>query len=177
MTEISESVPILEMPRDVYLNRLVPEDRENLKRVASVIEEVLKEQNITGNLYVVGGSITKPNPRPDIDLVLRLNKTPNDEKDPTITQFDRAIMTWTQLQEILKKVTEKDPTFAIDQKKSFHPSINKEFGNPSILEHDGSVGLKPETGAIIEFVNVVRKGTQKEVIESSKRPYVVLASV
>lgn len=170
-----QPLSVKEVSKEHYITRLSPDDQKNLQTVESFFRKCIESEKKKGSLYAVGGSITKPPPRPDIDLVIRFDE--NDSTQQGETHIQRAERSHAKLKAFLEDFVAKNPDFQIDEEKSVQPAIDEEFGSPNILKHEGSVVLKGRSGTPLEFVNLARTGTHQDIMGKESRPFVVLASV
>ncbi|RJQ38923.1 hypothetical protein C4559_00200 [Candidatus Microgenomates bacterium] len=140
-----ETVEVFTPPatKDSFLSRLSPKDRTNLTRVIDNLKETMEIEKIKGSFYAVGGSVTKPGDRKDIDIVWIL-ETPQTEG----TAYDRATQKFEQYKKIAEKALKKN---GIDYEE-IHPAIDEEFQSPSILKTEGIITVKNSEGKPIDLI-------------------------
>ena len=170
---------LAKLDREQYLAMLPDADRSNLQRIIELFGQVTQELGRSASLIAVGGTLTKPLPRKDIDLLVIFDKSDSDPKKqdyPDYHQF--AVADFQILNGLISGIVAADPSFTI--KEIIEPAIDEEFQNPSILKHDGSISLKSQSGAELEFIRIVDRGSAQEVFTAQSRPnqplrpYVVL---
>lgn len=162
--------PSIQIEKERYLNRLSEVDRKNLIRLEELFKETMREKNQRGALLVVGGSLTKPIPRKDIDLLFIL-ENPQLDKLPLYKDF---LADFRVIQDMVKTMIKKDPNFRIQE--TIKPAIDEEFGMESLLKHDGSITLKADKGVPIEFIRSNQRKVS-EAMENMEEPYVMMATV
>lgn len=161
-----------------YLSRLSKADQDNLRQLTAIFNETLAEQRLQGCLVAVGGTITKPLPRRDIDLLILLQKQPGDPDPKNFpTTYDYATADFQAFRKIIQSIAERDPKLEIAA--VIEPAIDEEFGNPDILKHNGSIIVIHKTGQAtpFEFVRIEPQDSYKTFLAKEKRPYVVLKEV
>lgn len=173
LTEFESHQPLT---REQYLARLPDIDRNNLERVIELFEEVTQEAGREVCLAAVGGTISEPLPRPDIDLVVVFPHLPTDPKRegfPDYYQFTMA--QFTDFREFIGKLLEKDPRFQV--MNVYEPEIDQEYGSPSILRHEGSIKVvDPGGGSTLEFMRRSYKSFFTQDV-GQKQPYVILTQI
>lgn len=169
--KISESS--LQTDREKYLGRVFPVDRDNLQTLNKLFKEIMRDKRGEGNLFVVGGTITKPLPRKDIDIAVVFEPTSNDTIGETqSTPYRRALEDFKIFKDIIKEMIEKSG-FKIKRIIITEPSFDEEFESESILKHDGSITVVPEIGTPLEFLRIERRG-KVNFIRENKRTSVVI---
>jgi len=121
-----------------YLESLSEDDRANLGLLATTFLEYCGENNLSGAVLIVGGTVkpeTRGTRRKDIDIL------PLISGQSSFESF-RVLMNW----------LEKQTNF--HNSKIIEPIIDEEFGNPAILRHTGSITLQPESGSPLEFIRL-----------------------
>lgn len=165
--------PSLEVSKEEYFKRIPETEARDLERIGQLMAEGMRERQLEGAMFVVGGSITKPWPRKDIDALLIFednNHLPKLESYPTRYRYSMA--DFELLRGLVKEITTKDPQFEITD--MIEPAIDEEFRSESILKHDGSITLKTENGTPIEIVRSDKRGVPN-FTPKAKEPYVILA--
>lgn len=159
--------------REEYLKRLTTIDRGNLQTVGRLFSESATKKERTGTLFVVGGSITKPLPRKDIDIAVVFEKTPNDFSYKSgFTPYRRALEDFSVFRQVFEQLIIADPNFEI--RTVIEPLIDEEFESESILKHDGSITLACKKGGTpIEFIRIEERGADN-FIKRSKEPFTLL---
>lgn len=161
------------MGKDEYLARLPDVDRKNILRIGELFEKAMKEIGREGALLAVGGTLTKPLPRKDIDILVVLEPGSSDpEQSKEATLYRRALAEFRILRGVIRTITREDPRFTI--KKTIRPEIDELYGTESILKHDGSITVQPKAGVPIEFMRSPIRGVA-EVIRQRQEPYVTIA--
>lgn len=163
----------IEVQKEEYLSRLSASDRQNLETIEVSFRTFLGEKGAKGALVAVGGSIDKPLPRKDIDLVI-LIADPPEPKEERLTPYQKALRGHGQVLDFVSSVQAKHPDFKIV--KGIPPLINEEFGSESILRHDGSIETHFAEGTPLEFM---RRDFNNGVsgIGQKGKPHVVLETV
>lgn len=175
-----ETSPLQHRKAD-YLSKLPEVDRQNIERLTELFIQVMTEKGRVGLLLAVGGTLTKPLPRKDIDLAIAFKQEPADPniKDyPDILSFSTA--EYRVFRDIINTMLKLDPSYQIT--KTIEPFMDHEFQNPNILAHDGDVVVVNQfkEGAPLEFSREYtfdRTETMAELITKRDRPFVVLAYV
>ncbi len=149
-----------------YLEKLTPNDRNNLQTVRRLFKK-------EATLFVVGGSIIKPLPRKDIDIAVVFEESPNDSSDKSkLTPYRKALEEFSVFKQIIEQLIIEDPNFEIET--VIEPLISEEFGSEFILRHDGSITLACKKGGTpIEFTRIEERETDN-FIKQSKEPFVSL---
>ena len=168
----------LEHDKTEYLARLPEVDRQNVERIIDLFPQVMHEQVRGGLLLAVGGTINKPLPRKDIDLVIAMRENPDDpKKDDYSDYYQYFLQKFRTFQRIIEAISIKDPRLQIIA--VLDPAVDEEFQNPAILKFDGSVKMtnKERGGTLLEFLRIdleqfpSTRGVQKD------KSFVVLAEV
>jgi len=143
--------------RKEYLESLSEDDRTNLGLLATTFLEYCSENDLSGAILIVGGTVkpeTRGTKRKDIDILPLISGHNSFESFQT-----------------LMKYLETKTSFNIS--KVIEPAIDEEFGNPAILKHAGSVILQPESGSPLEFIRLESvkdwREIEKEMVQ--KRDY------
>lgn len=177
---IESQKPPLQMEKEEYLAKLPSFDQVNVRRITELFGELLREEARGGYLLAVGGTLTKPLPRPDIDLVAILQDKPSDPKqDDYEDGGDFTAANFKILENLVNRLVKKNPSFQISQikeprKKMWVGNVQKVFQ----YGHDGSIIVtNREGGAPIEFMRRTPKDSYKEFASQERWPYVLLASV
>lgn len=161
---------LLVSKESLYNTRLSQDDVTNLELISKLFK---KQGEVHGTLYVVGGTITKSPPRPDIDLVLVLEEDPNSLKDPAFESYlAYSKADYQEFEEIIKKTLQGSGLNIAD---TTEPEMDEEYNSPAILKSDGKVGINPDKGARIEIIRCPQRGS--DVFEkTARRPFVKLAN-
>lgn len=175
-TKEIEVIPF-QVGREQYLARLSDLDRTNMIRIAELFTAAGKKLGREGLLLVVGGTINKPLPRKDIDLVAVLQKNTDDPKREDYgTYYDFALAEFRNFQQLLETMVSQDSKFKIGEVQE--PVIDEEYQSPSILKNDGSITITDSTGGTkMEFIRREMKNSIRDSLSEETRPFVVLASV
>lgn len=148
--------------KNEYLTSLDKVNRQNLESVSQAFLAMMEEQDVSGALLAVGGTVrpeTRRTPRKDIDIVAFLDGGISFEE--------------------LKRVAEN-----IQMKTGFSisdftaPVPDREYGG-GILRHVGSVKLQPTDGTPIEITREEHGDLWQKIVErNNNRGYhqVILAS-
>lgn len=177
VTNPQESSPG-QMDRESFLAHISEIDRANLLKLGSSFTKVLQQKGRRGALVVVGGILTKPLPRRDIDILLILDRAPNDlGRDNFSNQLEYAKADFVIFRDIANKIAFQSPNFVVGNE--IEPFVDPEYNNPNILNHDGSTTLiyTNKQGTPIELIRMDKRGSLKEVLAKDSRPYLVLTSV
>lgn len=154
------------------LEKLGSIDKNHLEILSRDFEKFLKVEGKKGALFLVGGILTKPLPRKDVDIAVVIENEEND-KFPK-TSYTEAMDQFLFLQKIVNIIILENKLFRMG--KVIFPCIDEEFGSESILKHTGSIEIKPEKGTPIELANVCGVSV-KNFREKEKRPYIELINV
>lgn len=168
--------PQLQVDLETYLSKIPEADKNHLESLANNFRELMKEQGRSGSLVIVGGSITKPWPRKDIDILLLRNQSPLDIPRGNRTIYKYTLAEYEELKNIIEKIT-TNTDLKIDNEHSVEPLIDEEFGSETILRHNGNIVIKSDTnkGIPIEFVNLSKRGSYHDDLIEEGKPFVVLA--
>ncbi len=162
----------LEVTKETFLNRINEPDRANIEAIQKAFEDILRNKGLKGALLVVGGILTKPLPRKDIDIIVVIESDKSWQKYEN--NFKYAGEKFRELVELSEQIIERNPGFSIVE--TLEPAIDEEFGTPSILKHDGTLKLKKEGTTPIEFLNTLRRSTD-ETTRGQKQEFCVVARV
>ncbi|MDO8573759.1 MAG: hypothetical protein Q7R77_03345 [Candidatus Daviesbacteria bacterium] len=163
-----------EARKEAYLSRLSQNDQDNLRKIGEQFKKVMQEEERKGVLVAVGGTVNKPLPRKDIDILVVLQPHQGDIQRGTSTELDFALKDFQTFRRLIENALNQDPQLQI--KEVIEPAMDEEFGSPSILKTDGSivVASKEEGGMPIEFIRISERGSYQEVAAGDKRPFVIL---
>lgn len=161
-----------EVPKETFLKRLNNQDKNNILAVQKAFEEAMREKKFKGGMLVVGGILTKPLPRKDIDIKVIIESGQKAEDYPNGHTF--ALKKFADLKDIAEALTERIPGLKISEE--LEPTIDEEFDNTSILKHDGTIKLEKEGTTPIEFLNTLGRSTD-ETIREQKQEFCVVARV
>lgn len=166
-----------EVQKEAYLSRLPLNDQINLQNIGQGFRKVLEEERRHGVIAAVGGSINKPLPRKDIDLLIVLQPHIDDAQKGTSTELDFAIRDFQIFKHIVEKVCTQNPSLQIQE--IIEPTMDEEFNSPSILKTDGSITVanKNNDSMPIELVRSRKRGSYQEVAAQVDRPFVILEHV
>lgn len=166
--------------KEDFLTKLSDVDRANIEKVEELFQQALKEQDRTGALVVVGGILTKPQPRPDIDIAVILGdigKDPTRDKYPT--EISHALEDFKIFKAIIEVMISKDKSFEISN--ITEPFVDWEFGDPNLLRHEGSISIvsQKQGGTPLEFIRTSDRGDYRDILASGpkSRPYVLITKV
>lgn len=175
MSELGEAPPgTHEISQEEYFTRLPEVDRDNLKTVNSLFKTIATEEGLEGGLVAVGGSITKPFPRKDIDIKVVFEGQNYDPKNKLQTYYDYSLKDYRNLETVVRKMAEKDQTIKIVEE--IEPVVDEEYGNPNILRHDGGITIQRGNGTKIELIRDPRKGAIDEMFSGDRLPWVLLTA-
>lgn len=120
-------------------------EKENINLLAEIIYGLT---NGKANLEVVGGVISKPWPRKDIDLVIKM------PKETGATELIRAQKSITRLEKLVGLVEEVSDGY-FSRGSTRDPEIDRYVqSGDDILQHTGSVTVIPSSGTDIELIRV-----------------------
>lgn len=145
--------PPLEHSKTEYLARLSEVDRQNIEKIVELFPQVMSEQGRAGSLLAVGGTISKPLPRKDIDLIILMQKNPDGpKKDDYPDYYQYFVAKFRIFQKVLEGIVAKAPSLQITA--VLDPQIDGVFQSPGILHFDGSVKMtNSKTGGTpLEFL-------------------------
>ena len=124
----------------------IPEnEKNNIKRLFGALKDAGRQSGYNVETEVVGGALSKPWPRKDIDVTVKTGKMGKGE-----TELDRAKDEFKTLSEIAKRATEIDKNFVV--REEIEPAMDEEFGSPGILKFDGVIRIQPKKGTQIELI-------------------------
>ncbi|MBI4080359.1 MAG: hypothetical protein HY430_01160 [Candidatus Levybacteria bacterium] len=165
--ETKTMAPPLEIAKDAFLKRLPEAERTALDETASTLASTLLGQNRRGAIVAVGGSLRKPWPRKDIDLVLvREDHTGN----PHSVDYSRE--DFHVLRSVAEEAARQNPDIAITE--TLEPQPDEEFGG-LFLRFDGKVTLQHRASSVpFEVIRSADKNLE-EFIENRRSLYVILS--
>lgn len=134
--------PVSDVSKDVFLNSLSLEDRENIEAVIAAFESLHSGVWNNGALVAVGKSVaeeTRGTTRKDIDLLIL-----EDEGTDFQTFLSRARALAETLQFTLGDIT--------------YPDANYDYG------HDGSVKIIPPTGTLVDLLPSISTSSVDETL-------------
>ncbi|MFA5932547.1 MAG: hypothetical protein WCV81_05160 [Microgenomates group bacterium] len=168
--------PQLQVDLETYLSKIPEADKNHLRSLADNFQKVMKKQGRSGSLVIVGGSITKPWPRKDIDILLLRNRSPQDVPRGDRTIYKYTLAEYEELKNIIEKIA-ANTDLKIDNEHSVEPLIDEEFGSETILRHDGNIVIKSDAdkGIPLEFVSMSKRGSYRDGLIQGGKPFVVLA--
>ena len=135
------------MPEQTTEKLNIPENEsKNIRELFSALKKAGQEKGFKVETEVVGGVLSKPWPRKDIDATFRVLGY----KGKGSTGLECAKDEFKNLSETVKRATEINQDFSIV--KEMEPAMDEEFGSPNILKFDGSIQIRPKTGTIIELI-------------------------
>lgn len=170
-------VQLTQVNEEAYLSRLPQEDRIHLQQIGQQFQKVMEGEGRKGALVVVGGTLNKPLPRKDIDILMVLQPHPTDAQRGSSTELDFALADFKTFQRIVKDITDQNPALQIH--KVVEPAMDEEFNSPSILKHDGSITVTniEKNTTPIEFVRIRDRGSYQKIMSGTNRPFVILKEV
>jgi hypothetical protein len=176
MAEFEESTETL-LPNQVstleYLTKLSLQDRANLDSIRSRYRKILEERGQRGNLIVVGGSIDKPLPRKDIDVLVITEKLTS-VSDENKTGIEKAKYDFdTNFKPIIEVVAPEEDGFKTQS--VFEPAVDEEYQNPNLLKHDGTILVTKDRSTPIEFIRNSQNSDLKAFAGNAKRSWVLLS--
>lgn len=164
-----------QMPSTEYLARLSEEDQSNLMTVNDKYKKWMMQNKKKGCLIAVGGTLKKPLPRKDIDILV-LTEPDKDQQIPKFsTIIENSISDFNEnLKPLVGFFTQNTDAFRV--KEIVDPTIDEEFENPNILRRDGSICIEPKNGTLLEFIRYPEQQQLKDFAERSDRNWVLLAT-
>lgn len=162
------------LDKEQYLARLPDIDQSNLRSLIQIFEEVCQETQRGMSLVAVGGTISKPMPRHDIDLLIIFQKLPSDlDSRQYSNYFEFYKVRFKTLEDFIRGAVTKDSKFQVTD--IIYPALDEEYQSPSILKHGGSMTLINQDGGMpLEFIHMTDLGSPQEVMANEKRPFVIL---
>lgn len=131
-------------------NLQIPElEKKNVKQLRTLLDKAASDLQHKIKTSVVGGTISKPWPRKDIDLLCSILDLQNIQVKGS--RQERATESLGILEQILRKAIGDDEEFKIQE--IVKPFPVGEFRNPNILEHYGTIVVQPINGSLIELIN------------------------
>jgi hypothetical protein len=160
-------VSLYEINKEYYLNKFPREDVVNLMHLTNNILRELTKQSKRSVIMAVGGTINKPLPRKDIDLIILLGR----DRDSGLTPYKETCQNYLALQRIIQGAI-ADGYFRVTEQ--IPPAIDEEFGSESILKFTGVMIIQAVSGGTpIEIINEQAGLDSFRTEETS--PFVVLA--
>lgn len=174
--DIQESAELQIIPKEAYLSRLSETDRNNLLEIGKQFKQVMENEGRKGAIIAVGGSLNKPLPRKDIDVLLVLQPSPTDVVQGNSTELDFALNDFQTFKHIIEEILTLNPSLQI--KEIIEPTMDEEFNSPSILKTDGSITVinKIQNAMPVEFIRMRERGKYQE-ITAQNLPFVTLEEV
>jgi hypothetical protein len=159
----------IEMKPDQFIDKLSPTDRTNMTLPTDSLIKRLSGQGMHGAIIGVGGVLTKPAPRKDIDCVVMLHIPRSDGTD-----FDKAVRCLDLLASSVRKDMESSSNrFQI--KAVLPPTLDRDYGQEfGILTDAGVIQIQPQDGTPIDLI----PGYDENLVEYLKtetKPFTVLA--
>lgn len=169
---LKDVIQPVEFTRNDFLHRLPEIDRQNTTAVATAFINSLRNMGESGVLLGVGGYLTKPPPRKDIDTLVVFDRVKPAEK---LTPYRYALADFENLRAITLQIVNSVSGLSIA--RITEPLIDEEFGSESILRHEGSIEVHPQNGVPIEFIRSPERGIEKVLAmrRSKREPFVIIA--
>lgn len=157
-----------------YLTRLTPNDRENVSDIALRFTKTLQKLGLKGDLLAVGGSINKPLPRKDIDLLILVKRRKTDVIAET--GIEKAMRDFNgSFKPIVEAIAPKEEGF--ETIEIIEPAIDEEYQNPNLLKHDGAISVRRNGSTPLDFIRSSSSQELAEFAKGSKRLWVLLSEV
>lgn len=158
----------IEMRAEHFTDKLGPTDRSNVIQLTGSIIDALERQGLHGAIIGVGGVLTKPAPRKDIDCIIMMNMT----WERGHTQYDVATRNMNILTPIVKDIeTESEGFFRIE--KIVETRIDHMHEELGITLDDGDIQIQPRDGVLIDIIPRT-SSTLAEFIKNQTDPFAVL---
>jgi len=158
----------IEMKPSQFIDKLSPVDRNNMARLTQGLVKSLSEQNMHGAIVGVGGILTKPAPRKDIDCVILLNMNGNRSD----TQYDIATKRMNILEPVVRGIEkESDGFFKISE--IVEPKIDHMHEDMGYTIDDGDIQIQPKDGTLIDLIPRSEESLEKH-IQKQYEPFAVL---
>lgn len=158
-----------ETPREEALAGIPEKDRENLVRITQAFTPVMQERNMKGALVLVGGALTKPFPRKDIDVRMII-ETEEKQEDLEDT-YTLAVKKYQTTKSILEDMAKRAKGFVV--KEAVEPQILHD--QPNSIKHEGTLVVQVEGATPIEFMNTL-SGNVQEFVSSQTSKFSVLVA-
>lgn len=167
--------PHPQISEDELYNRLGEIDKSNITTLSTTLKYVLEQMNRTGKIMIIGGVLTKPLPRKDIDAIFVLEPH---ENDPVLSSFPNeyewAVEDFKLYCQIAAEIIKRTPDqFAIQEETP--PAILEELQNPNILKFNGSIKIKPAKGTVIEIIREPKRIPISQAAALARGPYTILS--
>ena len=158
-----------ETPREEALARMPEKDRENLVRITQAFTPVMQERHLRGALVLVGGALTKPFPRKDIDvrMIIDTGEIPEDLGD----EYSLALKKYQTTKSILGDMAKRVQRVVV--KEAVGPQVLHD--HPNQLEHEGTLIVEAEGATPIEFMNTL-SGNVQEFVSNQTGEFSFLAT-
>lgn len=176
-TPISEPLKVtLEISKEDYLSRLPSVDQANVQTIIGLFQETAEETQVKGSLLAVGGILTKPLPRPDIDLLVILQENSSGVGMQMYSDYYQlSLADFKIFADFVQKMLKKDQGKPFRITRTNEPAIDEEFDTPNILKHDGSIIISNKSGGVpLELIRSGSRSSYQSVISKGKRPFAVL---
>lgn len=160
----------IEMKADQFINKLSSTDRNNLTRLTGSLTKILLGQGLHGAIIGVGGVLTKPAPRKDIDCVIMLNMN----RDPSGTQYDIAIRRMRILEPVARRIEEVSEGF-FKISKIVEPRRDHMHEELGLTLDDGVIQIQPQDGILIDLIPRSERNIE-EYIKRQSEPFAVLGT-
>jgi len=134
-----------------YLEKLSPEDANNLKLLQNALSQTLKDGELKGFIYAVGGTTTNDNPktRKDIDLLIGIDKDFGETSK--LTSLGLYLLRFGEFKETMIKVFEplqENGEIINVVEESVYPDHERE----NIAANDGKFTVSFRTGKPIDLI-------------------------
>ena len=167
-----KSLPPVEIPIDTVLERLTETDKNNLVDIKGNFERLLKEDNLTGALAVVGGVLEKPMPRRDIDIALYVSSSSKIEN--LLTELAKAQRGFITLRSIAQDLTSAIPETTIHE--ILEPTLEDGSDSKARLKNQGSITIARNRCTPVQLINTYGSQSLEPRLMAGK-PYAILSRV
>ncbi len=170
ITAIAEQTPI--MNADGYLAKFTAagetENKSNIENLIQRFRFLVQEQGRTGMLHAVGGTVNKPLPRKDIDVLVTLNAKDDIPQIPTEDLYEKAERKFNSFQAFINDMV-INSGFEIE--KVTPPAPDNDY--PNVPKNDGSITIKKGAGVPIELI----VNPEENILTEPNYPAIMLTQV
>ncbi len=167
--------PHLSISKEEFFAHLSNVDKDNVQTFASLLGKFMRKKGKHGALIVVGGILTKPQPRKDIDIRIVIEPDNDEHKIESFPNlYNQAIENYQTAMSLVSEVITTNSSLTLAG--SIMPAIDEEFQNQNILKHEGSIKLSVDKGTPIELLLTPGLGVDKTIIDQ-KAPYCLITKI
>lgn len=132
----------LERDATAFFQNLHPVDQTNIAALTGALSETAVHRGLHGAIIGVGGVLTKPAPRKDIDCVVLFYDTLG-------PLYNDAVKVFKTFEALVHQVSKHGGFKVVN---TLAPEENIEMGIPGMTRKDGNIELKPREGIAIDLI-------------------------